>query len=305
LIVVDASGSVVERQMHVTRLGQGVDASRQLDPAAVQRTVDVLQRYRQVMDGHGVVDVRVVATSAVRDATNAAEFVEAVRSCTGVVPEILPGQEEGRLSFLGATAHLPEWWDRRAPTLVVDIGGGSTELSVGPPGSVAEGDDEPVTVSLDIGCVRSTERLLRADPPTSPQLRHARQEIGAELRRARRQLPALGDNRWMVGLAGTVATVAMLVGGVEQYERRLVHHVAISRTDVEDWLDRLAGEDAATRRSEPGMVDGRQDVIVAGVLVLAETMAVFDRDHCLASEDDILDGLAASLRHRPNGPISG
>jgi len=117
-----------------------------------------------------------------------------------------------------------------------------------------------------------------------------------ELRRARRHLPALSGAGWMIGLAGTVATVAMVLGGVQHYERRLVHHVDFTRDQVEQCLARLAAQSSSSRQSEPGMVDGRQDIIVGGVLVLAEVMAVFDRDRCLTSEDDILDGLAASLR---------
>ncbi len=362
LIVVDPSGTVLERIMEVTRLGQQVDATRRLDHAAVERTVAVLRRYRQVMERHQVGRLRVVATSAVRDATNADTFLDQAEAVLGARPEVLLGAEEARLSFAGATAQLPAWWAPSAPTLVVDIGGGSTEVAVGsapargptplvgrasaagaadaglptsraadaglptsgtavagmptsraavaglPTSRAGSGagagvgshlETRPLAaVSVDVGCVRVTERLLVSDPPSIAQLYRARQEVHRALAETCGGLPSPSDDGWMVGLAGTVATVAMLVHGVRRYERRLVHHSVVTADQVEEWLHRLAGEPAAQRRAETGMVEGRHDVIVAGVLVLAEVMAYFGRTRCLVSEDDILDGLAASLRQQ-------
>lgn len=328
LIVVDASGAVVERSMEVTRLGQQVDANRRLDPAAVTRTVAVLRRYQTVMAAHHVGRVRVVATSAVRDAANASIFLDQVEAVLGVRPEVLPGVEEARLSFVGATAHLPEWWAAPGPTLVVDIGGGSTEVAVGlvpasagssaPPapglegGSVGADTGEdgaagaaglpvpspltPAVASIDIGCVRVTERLLGGEQLSAAQLRHARQVVRDQLAKGCGDLPTPSSDGWMVGLAGTSATVAMVVHGVRHYERDRVHHAVVTVEEVEYWLHRLATEPLAERRGEVGIVEGRHDVIVGGVLILAEVMAYFERARCLVSEDDILDGLVASLR---------
>lgn len=294
LLVVDGHGTALARDMHITRLGQGVDATRRLSPDAIERTVAVLARYRQVMDRLGVGRARLAATSAARDAANAGDFLDRAAAVTGVAPEILAGDEEGRLSFAGATAHLPDGWPGDQVVLVVDIGGGSTELVVGRP----DGAGPPVAVSVDVGCVRVTERHLGDDPPSAEQLAAARRAVGHELDRARRALPPVPAGAWAVGLAGTVSTLAMLVGGVARYDRRRVHHTTLTRHDVEHWLGRLAGEDAAARRGEPGMVEGRVDVIVGGVVVLAEVMAAFGTPRCLVSEDDILDGLAASLLRR-------
>lgn len=292
LLVVGGDGAPLERTMRITRLGEGVDATRQLSPAAIERTVAVLADYRSAMDRLGVERARLAATSAARDATNAAEFFDRAAAVTGVRPELLAGDEEGRLSFAGATARLPAGWARDQVVLVVDIGGGSTELVVGAPDGRGGG---PRAVSVDMGCVRISERYLPDDPPTPAQLDDARSAIGAELRRARATLPAVPSGGWLVGLAGTVSTLAMLEGGVTTYDRDRVHHRVLTRSAVEHWLGRLAGEPAEARRREPGMVEGRVDVIVGGVLVLAEVMDNFELDRCLVSEDDILDGLAASL----------
>ena len=295
LLVVDAGGTVLDRRMVVTRLGQGVDATRRLDPVAIDRTVAVLRDYRDVMDGLGVVQVRLVATSAVRDASNAEAFFEPAEAVSGARPELLSGADEARLSFAGATARLPDGWDRDEPVMVVDIGGGSTELAVGSPSETAVSAQSVSAQSVDVGCVRVTERLLGDDPPTSDQLARARQVVRAELMGARDVLAEPGRAGWLVGLAGTVSTLAMLANRVGTYERRLVHHRVLERRDVEEWLVRLAAQPASARAEMPGMVEGRADVIVGGVVVLAEVMSVFGRDRCLVSEDDILDGLAASL----------
>lgn len=298
LLIVDGNGRPLVRRMQITRLGAGVDAQRRLADEAVERTVAVLRQYRREMDRHGVTAGRLVATSAARDATNAETFLALAAEATGLQPELLSGEEEGRLSFVGATAHLPRGW-RDGPVVVVDIGGGSTELAAGLPGTSAETGGEPgfvAAVSVDVGCVRISERYLVDDPPSPAQLAAARRAAADELAAARRRLPPLPPPVGLVGLAGTVSTLAMLERGVTSYERRLVHHQVLERTTVERWLARLASQDTAARLAEPGMVEGRADVIVGGVLVLAEVLAAFGASRCLVSEDDILDGLAASLR---------
>ena len=292
LLVVADDGTVLERVMRITRLGEGVDASRTLGAEAVGRTLAVLGDYRRALERHAVGRARLVATSAVRDAANGADFLRRAEQVTGVHPELLSGSQEASLSFAGATARLPPGAAGTAPVLVVDIGGGSTELVVGRPGA---GAPEVAGVSLDVGCVRVTERFLAHDPPLPTELAEARRAVRALVDGARRELPTLEGDSLLVGLAGTVSTVAMLEQGIARYDRARVHHAVLGRPHVEWWLDALSGEDGAARLARPGMVEGRQDVIVGGVLVLAEVMAAFDRDRCLVSEDDILDGLVASL----------
>ncbi len=296
LLVADRDGTVLERRMRITRLGEDVDATRMLARDAVARTIAVLGEYRGLMDGHGVVRARLVATSAARDATNVGEFLDAARDVTGVVPEILSGLEEGALSFAGATAHLGDVAIGPGPVLVVDIGGGSTELVAGSPVPSSSAPVEVSAVSLDLGCVRLTERFLLGDPPSADELAEARRAVEAELVSARAALPSLAPGGLLIGLAGTVSTLAALERRLTDYERAAVHHTVLGRGTVRHWLETLAGEDSAARLARPGMVEGRADVIVGGALILDAVMDVFERAECLVSEDDILDGLAASLR---------
>ena len=290
LLVVGARGEILDRQMRVTRLGEGVDTTRKLSAEAMERTLSVLRDYRESMDAHGVVRARMAATSAARDATNSSEFLTAAKEVTGVEPELLSGEQEGRLSFRGATSDLPTTSD--AAELVVDIGGGSTELVVGVPGR----DESLEILSLDIGCVRVTERFFLSDPPDSEQVRSARLAVSEELAKARDALGSLTPGHRVIGLAGTVSTLGSLSKGISIYERERVHHLVLTKEQVEWWLDALASEDTSQRAVRPGMDPGRADVIVGGVLILCEVMSVFDRATCLVSEADILDGLVASLR---------
>ncbi len=298
LLVVDGDGTVRERLMRITRLGEGVDATHRLSADAIARTVSVLRDYRAVMDRHGVVRARLVATSAARDATNAAEFLSAAHDVTGVSPEILSGLEEGALSFAGATAHVPDERVGPGPVLVVDIGGGSTELVVeelGRGGSRPEPRAAVAAVSLDVGCVRVSERFFPDDPPGADQVAEARRTVETMVLGARDVLPGLVRGGLLIGLAGTVSTIAALDLRLRDYDRSAVHHAVLGRRNVRQWLGILATEDSAARLARPGMVEGRADVIVGGVLILDVVMDVFDRDECLVSEDDILDGLATSL----------
>jgi exopolyphosphatase/guanosine-5'-triphosphate,3'-diphosphate pyrophosphatase len=290
LLVVGGEGEILDRQMRVTRLGAGVDTTKKLSAEAIERTLSVLRDYRKSMDAHGVVRARMAATSAARDATNASDFLNAAKEVTGVEPELLSGEQEGRLSFRGATSDLPSTSD--APELVVDIGGGSTELVVGVPG----GDESLQILSLDIGCVRVTERFNLSDPPDPDQLRDARTTISEALVKARDTLGSLEPGGRVIGLAGTVSTLGSLSKGVASYERDQVHHSVLTAEQVDWWLHALGSETSSDRAVRPGMDPGRADVIVGGVLILSEVMSVFDRGTCLVSEADILDGLAASLR---------
>jgi exopolyphosphatase/guanosine-5'-triphosphate,3'-diphosphate pyrophosphatase len=288
LLVLDAGGRPVERLMRITRLGEGVDADRRLRPEAVDRVVTVLREFREVLERQGVERVRVTATSAARDAANADEFFDAAAAALGTRPELLTGLEEARLSFLGATAGMARGGP---PLLVADIGGGSTELVVGVPW-----EDLLGSVSLDLGCVRLTERWIEHDPPEPEELANALSEVRDLLEDADRQVPALGLAEGLVGLAGTVTTVASLDLGLATYDRDKVHHHLLERETVEDWFRTMAMGDRDDRLGNPGLEEARSDVIVGGLCVLVGILRHRGFDSCLVSESDILDGLCSSLR---------
>jgi exopolyphosphatase/guanosine-5'-triphosphate,3'-diphosphate pyrophosphatase len=275
----------VERHMHITRLGQGVNANRRLHPDAIDRTLGVLRKYRDVMDATGVDGVRATATSAARDAANRDELLGPAAEILGTTVELLSGEDEGRLTFLGATTGL----DAPAPHLVVDIGGGSTEFSVG------TGDIAGV-MSVDVGCVRLTEAWLHSDPPAPEELSQALSVVQAYLDDVDRDLPAVGQAQTLIGVAGTVTTVAAVEIGLAEYDPEVLHHFRLTRTAAEDVFRTLATERRADRIHNPGLEEARADVIVGGAAVLVTIMRHFDFDSCLVSEADILDGLAATLR---------
>jgi exopolyphosphatase/guanosine-5'-triphosphate,3'-diphosphate pyrophosphatase len=288
LLVAGPTGDTIVRLMRITRLGRGVDRDRRLDPAAIERTVAVLRDYRAVMDSQGVQRVRMTATSAARDAANREDFFAAATDAVGVRPELLTGEEEGRLSFRGATAELDP---AGAPWLVADIGGGSTELIVG-----SDPAASPAAVtSLDVGCVRLSERFLLSDPPAPDELAAVERQVADMLEMAGVRQPALGAADTLVGLAGTVAALAAIDQGLETYDRDRVHHYVLTRQTVERLLGDLVGESTSARRRRPGVEADRADVIVGGTLVLVGLMRHFGFEACLTSEADILDGLASTL----------
>jgi exopolyphosphatase/guanosine-5'-triphosphate,3'-diphosphate pyrophosphatase len=283
----DGHVETLERQATITRLGAGVDATGALDPAAVARTLEVLGRYRAVMEDHGVDRVRLSATSAARDAANREELFGAATEVMGIRPELLSGDEEARLSFVGATAELDP---AHGPFLVVDIGGGSTEFAVGPGGGAPEG-----ATSVDIGCVRLTEQYLHRDPPAPEELAAAISVAEAYLDDVVREVPASREASLMVGLAGTVTTVAAVELGLARYDRDRIHHFRLTRAAAEDVFRTLATEARADRIHNPGLEEARADVIVGGCCVLVAVLRYFELAECLVSEADILDGMAAGL----------
>jgi exopolyphosphatase / guanosine-5'-triphosphate,3'-diphosphate pyrophosphatase len=289
LLIVDDSGVVRAREMQITRLGQDVDRTHRLNPDAIGRTLAALRAYRGAMDMEHVVRARLVATSAVRDAVDGERFLRAAQDVVGVEAELLSGEEEGRLSYLGATAELTEGAGR---IVVLDIGGGSTEVALG-------SHDSITSFSTDVGCVRLTERYLAGDPPSDAEVSAAKAAIDAELERAVRAVPelaTLGSGDRLVGLAGTVSTLAMLELNLSEYSREKVHHAVLPRAAVERWCDVLGVETVAARARRIGLPEGRQDVIFGGALILREFMRRFGLNDCLVSESDILDGLVLSLR---------
>jgi len=284
LLISSGRGEPILRLTRVTGLGEGVDLSRALLPTAMERSLAVLREYRALMDHHGVQAVRMVGTSALRDASNRESFSNAAAEVIGTSLSLVSGEEEASLSFLGATAGLG---GTGGPWLVADIGGGSTELVVGPQPFGAR--------SLDMGCVRVTERFLHEDPPSPLELSSAANWLTAQFRQAEAEVPALRSAATLVGLAGTVSALACFDQGLESYQHHRVHHYRLHRQAVERALDDLAARPAARRPGLPGIDAARAPVIVAGTLVLATLMVHFGFDECLVSEADLLDGLVLSL----------
>ena len=283
----------VDRRMQIVRLGQGVDSTGRLAPEALQRTLGALRGYARIIGDLSAEAVRMVATSATRDAANAADFVQGVTSVLGIEPEVLSGTDEAYLSFSGATAEFgasPE--PPGPPYLVVDIGGGSTEFVVGDGQAARDSGAAGVSaVSVDIGCVRLTERHLRSDPPRPAEIRAAAADIDAALDVVAGAIPVTGA-RTLVGLAGSVTTVAALALGLAEYDSARIHHTRIPVDQVTAQMRRLLGQTREERAALGVMHPGRADVIAGGVMVLERIMRRFGFGEVLASEHDILDGIA-------------
>jgi len=280
----------LHRQMEIVRLGQGVDATGRLAPEALARTFAMLEQYSKTISDSGAGAVRLVATSATRDASNADEFAAGVRRILGVDPEVVTGAEEASLSFSGATAELgtlPE-----PPFLVVDIGGGSTEFVLGAPG--ARGDNGLSAMSMNIGCVRLTERHLHDDPPTSAQVAAATADTDAALGAVAAAIP-VRSARTLVGLAGSVTTVTAVALDLTGYDPARIHHARLSAERVHEVTVRLLTQGHAERAANGAIHPGRVDVIGAGALILDRIMNKFGFAEMVASEHDILDGIAWSI----------
>jgi exopolyphosphatase/guanosine-5'-triphosphate,3'-diphosphate pyrophosphatase len=305
------------RRMEIVRLGEGVDESGRLAPAALARTLEVLRGYADIISGFAAQSVRMVATSATRDAGNAAEFVRRVSEVLGVAPEVLTGSEEAMLSFTGATAELAAADGR--PFLVADIGGGSTEFVLGPggpggPGGYGGAGSPPVSrgglggivppdysaISVNIGCVRMTERHLRGDPPTARQVEAATADIDAALDAVADAVPVPAA-KTLVGLAGSVTTVAAIAMGLPAYDATRIHHARVSAADVHAVTAALLSQTRKVRAGIGVMHPGRVDVIGGGALVLDRVMDRFGFSEVLVSEHDILDGMAWSLARDSRG----
>jgi exopolyphosphatase/guanosine-5'-triphosphate,3'-diphosphate pyrophosphatase len=297
LLVADAdpaTGELTEldRRMEIVRLGQGVDRTGRLAPEALERTFAACRQYADVIKEYGAEKIRFVATSASRDAENRDEFVRGVLDILGVEPEVISGDQEAEFSFDGATKELAGTEHLPKPYLVVDIGGGSTEFVVG--------DDRVLAArSVDIGCVRMTERhLVRdgvvTDPPTLGQITAIRADIDAALDLAEETVP-LTEAATLVGLAGTVTTVAAIALGLEEYDSEAIHHSRISFEQVQEITGRLVTSTHAERAAIPAMHPGRVDVITAGALVLLGVMKRSGAREIVVSEHDILDGIAWSI----------
>jgi exopolyphosphatase/guanosine-5'-triphosphate,3'-diphosphate pyrophosphatase len=289
----------VDRRMEIVRLGQGVDSTGRLAPEALQRTLRALREYARIIGDLSAQAVRMVATSATRDASNAADFVRGVSGVLGLEPEVLSGNDEAYLSFVGATAEFSApggpvgpAGPRSGPFLVVDIGGGSTEFVVGD--ARASGAGGVSAVSVDIGCVRLTERHLHSDPPLPAEVSAAAADIDAALDVVAGAIPVTGA-RTLVGLAGSVTTVAGLALGLTGYDSARIHHARVTADEVTTQTRRLLGQTREERAALGVMHPGRADVIAGGAMVLERIMRRFGFGEVLASEHDILDGIAWSL----------
>ena len=273
----------IDRRMTVTRLGQGVDSRRILAPEALERTLRTIADYAATCGELGVEKIRVTGTSAVRDAHNRDEFFTGVRALTGTDAELLSGEEEAAATFLGTLSDLHE----AGPVLVVDIGGGSTELIVGTAAPER-------MVSLDVGCVRMLEKHLASDPPTDAEIGALREEVMAALAGAKQQLDVPRGTR-LIGVAGTVTQLATLKAGLPVYDPDVTHHFVLSHGDVRMLARRLRSLTYEQRTRIKGLEAGRADVIVGGAEILLCVMDTFDSPECLVSEKDILDGLVIQL----------
>ncbi|MBG7700759.1 Ppx/GppA family phosphatase [Streptomyces sp. MC1] len=297
LLVADADPATgeltdLDRRMTIVRLGQGVDRTGRLAPEALERTFAACREYADIIKEHGVERLRFVATSASRDAENRDDFVRGVLDILGVEPEVITGDQEAEFSFTGATKELTGRTDLTRPYLVVDIGGGSTEFVVGD-------DHVRAARSVDVGCVRMTERHLVhgvevSDPPTEEEVAAMRADIEAALDLAERSVP-LREAHTLVGLAGSVTTVSAIAQELPAYDSARIHHSRVSRERVREITERLLRSTHVERAAIPSLHPGRVDVIGAGALVLLAIMERIGAEEVVVSEHDILDGIAWSV----------
>jgi exopolyphosphatase/guanosine-5'-triphosphate,3'-diphosphate pyrophosphatase len=290
LLIADINGSnfrEVVRDMEIVRLGQGVDETGQFHPDAIARTLTAVDKFAAEIAKRGVEKIRFCATSATRDATNRHLFVDGVRERLGIELEVISGDEEAALSFAGAIKDLDP---SNGPFLVVDIGGGSTEFVFGT--STVE-----AARSVNIGCVRMTERHISSDPATPEQIEFARTDIQAAIAQAAAVVP-ITKAKTLVAVAGTATTVAAAALELPEYDRYAIHLSRISAKQTHDAATMFATKSREQRLLLGYMHPGRVDVIAAGSLVLSEIMKATGATEFVASESDILDGMAFSLARK-------
>ena len=287
LLIADIEGTTfreVTRQMQVVRLGQGVDETNQFHPDALERTFAAVDLYAAELARRGVEKIRFCATSATRDATNRNIFIDGVKERLGIEPEVISGDEEARLSFAGATR---EFNRTDGPFLVVDIGGGSTEFVLGT-------DSVDTAISVNIGCVRMTERHFHNDPPTADEVALARRDIQNAIDIASASVD-IKSAKTLVCVAGTATTVAASALDLAEYDRYAIHLSRIQADQVHDVSKRFTSMNRDERAALGYMHPGRVDVITAGSLVLSKIVKATGAKEFVASENDILDGMAWSL----------
>ena len=287
LLIAEISGSTfkeVIRTMEIVRLGQGVDENKAFHPDAINRTLLAVKSFKEIIDKNKVDKIRFCATSATRDATNRNLFIDGVRDILNVQVEVIPGEEEAALSFTGATYQLDQG---SGPFLVVDIGGGSTEF--------VYGDKKVISAkSVNIGCVRMSERHLTNQPPTTDQIASAIVDIDIAITQAAVSVP-INSAKSLIAVAGTATTVAAAALNLSKYDRDLIHLSKISADKVHKVAQMFQSMSKSKISALPYMHEGRVDVITAGSLVLSRVMAATGAAEFVASESDILDGMAFSL----------
>ena len=274
------------RTMRVVRLGEGIDRTGEFSQGALARTFAACDEYAALLAAHGNPPLRFVATSATRDAGNRADFMAGVRSRLGVEPDVIPGAEEAELSFVGAVRGLPRGL-LAEPVLVVDIGGGSTEFVLG-------GELPSHSISVNVGCVRMTERHLRSDPPSAGEIDLVEADLADALAAVASAVP-VGDARTLVGVAGSVTTVAAMALDLLEYDPAVLHGAVVTRDQVERVTSQLLAMTRAQRAALPFMHEGRVDVIAGGAMVLRALMRAFGTQEVIVSETDILDGIVYRL----------
>ena len=304
-LLIDDGEGLGLRLQRITGLGRGVDAGGRLRDDAIGRVLDVLGEYREIIERREVNAVRAVATSAVRDAANGAEFLQKASRTLGAEVELLDGNSEAAYGFAGATSGLDG--AHAGPALVLDIGGGSTELAYGTPAANAFPVD---ATSVDMGSVRWTERFLASDPPQPSELSSAISVARLHLDDIDREHPVIGRGvpaARLVGVAGTITTVAAVEIGLDPYDPEMIDEFVLTRAAAEDVFRTLATERLADRVHNPGLHVDRAPVIVGGCCILIATMRHWEIDECLVRERDLLDGIAAELRtpQRPTDTAGG
>ena len=272
------------REMRIVRLGEGVDKTNAFSPRALERTFKAIDEYEEILLKHKVENLRFVATSATRDAQNKTMFIKGVIDRLRIVPEVIAGTEEAALSFDGATRSLRQ--KHKAPFLIIDLGGGSTELVIG--------DQEPTgAYSMDVGCVRMTERHTPGGNPTKAQEEAIRTDVRNALKEAAKKVD-WQKAQTIVGVAGTVTTVAAHILKLKIYDPEVLHGASISAQQISQTAQDFISLTPSQRAALPYMHEGRIEVITAGSIVLDEVMKAIGAQTLIASERDILDGVAWS-----------
>jgi exopolyphosphatase/guanosine-5'-triphosphate,3'-diphosphate pyrophosphatase len=287
LLIADIDGAnfrEINREMEIVRLGQGVDQNKTFHPDAITRTLSATEKFAAEISRRGVEKIRFCATSATRDASNRAIFIDGVKSILGVEPEVISGEEEAALSFSGATR---EFQGRSAPYLVIDIGGGSTEFVFG-------SEKVQAAKSQNIGCVRMSERHFKAIPPRREEIERAIADIDEAIRGAADVVP-IRDAVTLIAVAGTATTVAAAALELDSYDRYATHLAHISRAKTHEISEKFLSMSRDEIASLAYMHPGRVDVIAAGSLVLSRILKISNASEFVASESDILDGMAWSL----------
>ncbi len=286
-LLISHNGNTLVREQKITRLGAGVLHTKTLSAESMENTLQQLRYYSSVLTEHGITNIHVVATAAVRHAGNGTEFLAEVESIVGVTPRLISGEEEGRLSFIGAQQGLPL---PNNPQLIAvfDVGGGSTEIAVGNPNST------PRVISIPYGARSLTEKEIHSDPPRPEELTNAIGVIVDEIDDVLREIPELADCDEIIGVAGTIVTIAMVELGLTQFDVQKLHGFVLTRDAVEDVFRTLATEALRDRLFNPGLNADRADVIVGGCCALVAIMRKLQRSHIIISTASLLDGVVAT-----------